>query len=66
MLAEAHYVAVKEREIVQRAELFEKASADQAAFFSGNIKPLPDSVSPSGESFEHPQFSAARRRFEVK
>ena len=40
-LAQVHYMAVKERDVVQRADLFEKASADEAAFYEGKIVPLP-------------------------
>ena len=41
-LAEAHYQLVKERDCIERAELYEKAFADQAAFFRGQFVGLPD------------------------
>ena len=41
-LSQAHYVAVKERDVVDRSELFEQVSSNYDAFFRGEIKELPD------------------------
>ncbi len=41
-LAQDHFVAVKEKDTVDRAELFQVVQADHLAFFNGKVRELPD------------------------